>query len=621
MPPALGSRVNAAVVYRVSSADPRTHLLDVEMTIARPQAVQTVSLPTWIPGSYLVREFSRHLQALRAHQGRRACQPIQINKNTWHVACQTGRALTLHYQVYAYDTSVRAAFLDAQRCFFNGTSVCLQAHGHTEAMHEIEVSAPPGQGHWRVGTALTPHRVKASGWGSYRAANYDELIDAPMEWGDFWSDEFIACGVPHRLVVSGAAAAFDGQRLLADCQRICTAAIRMWHGRGKPPYRNYVFLLHAVGDGYGGLEHRNSTALICSRRDLPRLGDNSSSADYITLLGLISHEYFHAWNVKRLRPREFGRYDLQAENYTELLWFFEGFTSYFDDLLLVRAGLLRADDYLKRLTQTIVAVDQTPGRRVQSVAQASFDAWVKYYRQDENTPNATVSYYTKGSLVALCLDLALRAEGASLEAVMRGLWKRCAAGPMAESDLLDELQAQTGRSWVAEIQAWVHGTADLPLARWLRTQGVVIETERAPMAQRLGLRISEGGSGLMLKSVLRHGAAEQAGMAAGDEWLAVEVGRGPQARMWRLKKLDDLALWLGPQSHCRALVCRDQVLHWLPLRVPPLASNWNLKPGPDMRDWLEAGNQADRTQRGRKSTTRLALPMLRSTPPSARNST
>jgi predicted metalloprotease with PDZ domain len=225
---------------------------------------------------------------------------------------------------------------------------------------------------------------------------------------------------------------FDGKRLLADTQKICETAIRFWHGEGKPPFKSYVFMLNAVAtdDGYGGLEHRNSTALICGRRDLPRLGEARASEGYTTLLGLISHEYFHTWNVKRLRPAEFARYDYAQENYTELLWFFEGFTSYYDDLLLRRAGLI--DDALPQAAQQ----NHQPGAAntgpsVQTVAQASFDAWVKYYRQDENTPNATVSYYTKGSLVALCLDLTLRAEGkATLDDVMRALWKRCAGGPM-----------------------------------------------------------------------------------------------------------------------------------------------------------------------------------------------
>ncbi|GAB1381983.1 hypothetical protein MASR1M50_03020 [Burkholderiales bacterium] len=239
---------------------------------------------------------------------------------------------------------------------------------------------------------MTPVQVDARGFGRYRADDYDELVDHPVELGTFWSGHFKAGGVPHRFVVAGAPAAFDGERLLRDTQKICETAIRLWHGAKAPPHRRYLFMLNAVGDGYGGLEHRASTALICGRHELPRHDSPASAAQvgdgYVTLLGLISHEYFHAWNVKRLKPAEFAPYDFTRENYTRLLWFFEGFTSYYDDLLLRRAGLLDDAAYLKLLTKTINQVQQAPGRHVQSVAQASFDAWVRYYRPDENTPTA-----------------------------------------------------------------------------------------------------------------------------------------------------------------------------------------------------------------------------------------
>lgn len=300
--------------------------------------------------------------------------------------------------------------------------------------------------------------------------------------GPFWSARFTACGVPHRLVVAGAAPSFDGERLLADARRICEAGIRFWHGAGKPPYAQYLFMLNVVDDGYGGLEHRNSTALVCSRRDLPRQGEARTPEGYTTLLGLISHEHFHTWNVKRLRPAELARYDYTQENYTRLLWFFEGFTSYYDDLLLRRAGLIDDATYLRLLAKNINQVLQTPGRRVQSVAEASFDAWVKYYRQDENTPNATVSYYTKGALVGLCLDLALRREGrTTLDDVMRALWDRCDAGPMSEDDLLAVLEALSGRSFAREIAEWVHGTATCPWPRcWPRTAWRCARKRRSP---------------------------------------------------------------------------------------------------------------------------------------------
>ena len=208
-------------------------------------------------------------------------------------------------------------------------------------------------------------------------------------------------------------------------------------------------MLNVVDDNYGGLEHRASTALICGRRDLPRLGETRTPEGYTTLLGLICHEYFHTWNVKRLRPAELARYDYTQENYTELLWFFEGFTSYYDDLLLRRADLIDDAAYLRLLNKALNQVLQAPGRLVQSVAEASFDAWVKYYRQDENTANATISYYTKGSLVALCFDLTLRAQGQSLDQALRAVWQRCSGGPMSEADFAQVLNEVSGRAWVS----------------------------------------------------------------------------------------------------------------------------------------------------------------------------
>jgi predicted metalloprotease with PDZ domain len=449
----------------------------------------------------------------------------------------------------------------------------------------LQLQSVKGQADWQAATGLTPVKTDKKGFGLYQAAHYDELVDCPVELGPFWSGSFNACGVPHRFVVAGALPSFDSDRLLADTQKICEAAIQFWHGSGKAagkktPHHNYLFMLNAVHDGYGGLEHRNSTALICKRDDLPRHAGLSASPrkheGYTTLLGLISHEYFHTWNVKQLRPNAFARYDYSQENYTQLLWFFEGFTSYYDDLLLRRAGLIDDATYLKLLGQAITQVQQTPGRQVQTVAQASFDAWVKYYRQDENTLNATVSYYTKGSLVALCLDLSLRKEGHTLDGVMRGLWKRCKAGPMSEQDLLDELQALTSRSWQAEIQAWVHSTQDLPLRELLSGQGIEINAEAGTMAQRLGLRVSENNGQVHIKSVLRNSAAEAAGLAAGDEWLGLDVGAKGQGGSWRLNKLDDLPLLLGAERQLIAWVARDKRLLRLTLKMPEETSTWKL---------------------------------------------
>lgn len=564
---------SAAIQYRVEAADPHAHLFHVTLTIAQPEAQQHLSLPVWIPGSYLVREFSRHLQRLVARQDGKPVAVQQLDKCTWQVDCVPSSPLVLGYEVYAFDNSVRTAWLDPQRGFFNGTSLCLKVHGQETAAHELDLVAPRDLPQWEAATALAPVKVNKRGFGSYYAADYDELVDCPVEMGNFFSGEFKAGGVPHRFVVAGATESFDGQRLLADAQKICEAQIRFWHERKRPPHRNYLFILNTVDDGYGGLEHRNSTALIASRRDLPRLGEARMSEGYVTLLGLISHEYFHTWNVKRLRPAEFAHYEYGAENYTQLLWFFEGFTSYYDDLLLRRAGVIDDATYVKLLNKTINQVLQTPGREVQSVAQASFDAWVKYYRQDENTANATVSYYTKGALVALCFDLTLRQEGnTTLDHVMRALWQRCKAGPMAEADFAAVLKELGGRAYTRELGAWVHGTRELPLKELLERHGVGVMEEPSQLQQRLGLRVTETNGLVQVKNVLRGGAAEQAGLAAGDEWLGVEVaGQG-----WRLSKLDDLTLYAGTHRKLTALVARDRRLLRLELNLPVAATTWRL---------------------------------------------
>ena len=596
----------AGIDYRVDIANVHAHLFRVTLRIAAPAAQQRVSLPVWIPGSYLVREFAKNLQNLQAQQdapkaGGHPPTVTQLDKCSWRIDCAPGLPLTLTYEVYAHDPSVRTAWLDAERGFFNGTSLCLRVDGQHDTTHTLSVPAPAtstGPSGWSLATGLRPQHIDSHGFGTYTAANYDELVDCPVEMGAFWRGSFMAGGVPHRFVVAGASASFDGERLLADTQKICEAAIRFWHGDALPPHKNYLFMLNAVGDGYGGLEHRNSTALICKRQDLPRLQQTKAPDGYTTLLGLISHEYFHTWNVKRLRPAEFSSYDYTQENYTELLWFFEGFTSYYDDLLLRRAGLLDNAAYLKVLNQTILQVQQAPGRLVQSVAQASYDAWVKYYRADSNTPNATISYYTKGALVALCLDLTLRSEktGATLDDVMRALWQRCQGGPLREADVAETLAQLGGRSFAAELAQWVHGVDELPLQTLLAEHGVAVLQEPAQLAQQLGLRL-EGPerSGVHIKLVLRGGAAEQAGFAAGDEWLGVEpiAAQAPgkssaAAQGWRMRQLDDLALYAGSAPSVTALISRDQRLLRLTLALPSAASSWRLAEQlPDaLNQWL-----------------------------------
>jgi predicted metalloprotease with PDZ domain len=542
--------------YRIEVADAAAHQFKVTLTVADPAPEQQLSLPVWIPGSYMVREFARQLSRLEARQGAQPREIVQLAKDRWSVATAGRGALVVTWFAYAFDASVRTAWLAEDRGFFNTTSLCLAVEGRTAEPHRVELRRLPAG--WDVATAMTP--VAGAGTKKatpartllFEAADYDEMADHPFELGPFWRGRFTAGGVVHEFVVSGAWPQFDGARLLADAKRICDEEIRFWHGDAKPPFSHYVFMLHATEDGYGGLEHRASTALIASRKDLPRLGVAGSSDGYVTLLGLISHEYFHTWNVKRLKPAEFIPYDYTQENYTQLLWFFEGFTSYYDDLFLLRCGLIDAARYVKLIGRAMNGVRQTPGQLVQSVAEASFDAWTKYYRSDENTPNASVNYYTKGSLVALRLDLALRATGkTTLDDVMRALWRDAPGGAITEALILQTVARLGGKPVAAELGAWVHARDALDVLPALARVGVEPDVEALTLATELGVRLSEGPvTGSQVKVVLAGGAGAAAGLSAGDEILAVDG--------WRVRRLDDALAWIRTGAAFDLLVVRRQ---------------------------------------------------------------
>ncbi len=533
--------------YEIFSSHPEAHLFEVRCTIENPDpSGQKFSLPTWIPGSYLIREFAKNVVRIRAQSGRRMVPIVKLDKSTWRVAPTEG-PVTVTMEVYAWDLSVRGAHLDTTHGFFNGPSVFQKVEGREDDPCEVEILPPKGARYrtWRIATAMRRKGAKPYGFGTYHAANYDELIDHPVEIGVFTLATFNACGVPHDIVISGRHRA-DMDRLCRDLKVLCEAQIRFF---GEPaPMERYVFLVTAVGDGYGGLEHRASTALVCSRDELPRRGVEEVTAGYRTFLGLCSHEYFHTWNVKRIKPAAFTPYDLDRENYTTLLWAFEGITSYYDDLFLVRSGLISRDAYLESVAKSITSVMRGSGRKKQTVAESSFDAWIKYYRQDDNAPNAVVSYYVKGSLVALFLDLLIRQQTGgrkSLDHVMRALWKRHGLkGIGVEENGIERLTDEvTGLKLKRFFDQALRGTSDLPLEKLLATVGIELEIRRAEspadkggkrasqtdeaLAQRvdLGIRITDNGADLKITHVLEGGTAQKAGLAAGDTIVAIDALR------------------------------------------------------------------------------------------------
>ena len=464
------------ITYTVSISDAAAHLIDVRLEVRQPDPDgQVLRLPNWIPGSYMIRDFSRNIVSINARQGSEAVTLVKLDKSTWQAPAGL-EALTVEYRVYAWDLSVRSAHVDNTHAFFNGTSVFLGVQGQDQAPHQVTFERPAHDTAqaFQLATSLGAVEADADGFGLYQADDYDELIDHPVEQGTFKRLHFDACGIPHEIILTGACH-FDEQRVIDDLTRICEHEIKFF---GEPaPMDRYLFLIMVVGEGYGGLEHRASTALMITRENLPVIGNSEISDPYLNFLGLCSHEYFHTWNVKRIKPARFVPFDLNQESYTELLWFFEGMTSYYDDLVLVRSGLIDEERYLGLIAKTLTRIQRGPGRLTQSVTESSFDAWHKFYKQDENSPNAIVSYYAKGALIALCLDALLREHSqdeVTLDTLMRLLWDRwLETGAGLQEDEPQKLASQiAGRDLSGFFDQVLYSTDELPVEEALRSLGV-----------------------------------------------------------------------------------------------------------------------------------------------------
>jgi predicted metalloprotease with PDZ domain len=530
-----------SILYRVTPFDLAGHRLSVELTVDKPDpAGQQLLMPAWIPGSYLLRDFSRQVETIQASCGGREIAVRKTGNHSWQCEPCPG-PLQVEYTVYAWDLSVRGAHVDETHAFFNGTSVFLGVTGRTDEPCLVELLPPPQVSGWKVYTSMAPangHAAMAArhGFGMYRAPNYDALIDHPVEMGTPQVISFTAHGAEHEMVFTGIAPNLDLERIAADTQKICEAQIELFEPESKrAPFldcsERYVFMTMLTGDGYGGLEHRASTALMASRADLPTRGRPKASEGYQGFLGLVSHEYFHTWNVKRIKPAAFAPYDLSRENHTDLLWVFEGFTSYYDDLMLLRSGVVSENDYLTRVGKVISMVQRSAGRHKQSVAESSFDAWTRYYKQDENSPNALVSYYTKGSLVAMGLDITIRqaTHGArSLDDVMRLLWQRYgrdfytgASTGIAEDAIPALVQEATGVDVSAFILRHAYGRQDVPLQAMLEREGIALSWKAASDLPSMDVRLRTNHNTTDLATVYEGGAAHAAGLSASDVLVAI----------------------------------------------------------------------------------------------------
>ena len=515
--------------YSIRPRSREARLFEIRLHVSQPAADgQRFELPVWIPGSYMIREFARHIVSLRAESAGRAVKLTKLDKHSWQAArVPRGGALTLTYEVYAGEASVRTAYLDTTYGFFNGANVFLAVVGQTGVPSLVDIEPPEEALDWRVATALEPASGEAGAanewkFGLYCAANYDELIDHPVLMGSLTLDSFEAGGVPHHIVLSGRHDC-DTARLKVDLARICQTQIDLFGA--PPPMTRYLFLTQVVGDGYGGLEHRASTALIASRNDLPYRGMKGVPDGYKTYLGLCSHEYFHTWNVKRIIPAAFQPCDLSRENTTRLLWAFEGITSYYDDLSMVRAKTIKISDYLGLLAKTISSVLKTPGRHHMSVAASSFDAWPHYYRQDANSPNAIVSYYTKGALIALALDLKLRVLDMphTLDEVMQLLWRQhgLTGVGVPEDGLFTLIETIAGPTLARWLERVVEGVDDLPLAQLFKPFGIKMELAPERATPWLGVKLARG-KDAHIATAYTGGPAQAVGLSAGDVMIALD---------------------------------------------------------------------------------------------------
>ncbi|NJN59534.1 MAG: M61 family metallopeptidase [Leptolyngbyaceae cyanobacterium SL_5_9] len=501
--------------YQVAMPQPETHLFEITLQIKGWQAdVLDLKMPVWTPGSYLVREYARHLQdfTVEATDSTKSLSWQKQSKNHWQVNTAGTADITVRYRIFANELSVRTNHLDATHGYFNPAATCFYLPGFEH--RPIQVTIIPPRSDWQVSTPLPA----ASGKNSFLAADFDTLVDSPFEVGKQQVYEFEVLGKPHAIAIWGQGNA-EPEQIIEDTRKIIQVEADLFEGL---PYDRYLFLLHLSAQGFGGLEHKDSCSL-----NYPRLGFRSPER-YNRFMQLVAHEFFHLWNVKRIRPKALEVFDYEAENYTPSLWFSEGTTSYYDRLLPLRAGIYDVSFFIKELSKGITRFLQTPGRLVQPLGESSFDAWIKLYRRDAHSDNVQISYYLKGEMVSLLLDLIIRAKhgnGRSLDQVMRQMWTQFGK---SETGFTPE-QLQSVIEAVAETDLsdffhhFLNTTEELPFNQYLEPFGLKLvaegEDEQPPF---LGMTVKTEAGREMIKFVEAGSPAQQAGIDPGDELLAID---------------------------------------------------------------------------------------------------
>jgi predicted metalloprotease with PDZ domain len=550
-----------SILHRVSFPAPQTHLVEVATTLSAPSALPkqiVLFMPTWTPGSYLIREYARHVEAFEACAPARA---IKVGKSTWRIDTAGATGVVVRYRVYAGELTVRTSHVDETHAFLVGASLFLGVEGREDLGARIEIASPRG---WRVATSLPIVPGLAEDVHRLDAPDFDTLIDSPIELGTHREERFLAGGKPHRYAIwpANGISDADARRLVDDTRTIVETEARLFGG--ALPYDTYELLLHLSSKGRGGLEHRASAALIAPP------GGFATRDGYLDLLSLVAHEILHAWNVKRIRPAGLTPYRYQVECHTRLLWWFEGATSYYDWRVLALARLCTVDEYLDHLAGEIAYLDQTPGRLVHALEDASHDAWIKLYRPDENSANSSVSYYRKGEVVCALLDLEIRARTggrATLDAVLAHLWKEHGVTeiPVAEDAMQSIFERVAGGSLEDLFASWIRSTAEIDYGRTLAHVGLTLERSARPDAAAcsLGLRARSEGGRTLVASAARGSAAWRAGVDPGDEIIAIGGARveGPN--------VDAALRGRAPDEEVPVVLARDGRLLTKTVRLDP----------------------------------------------------
>ncbi|MCY7353164.1 MAG: PDZ domain-containing protein [Cytophagaceae bacterium] len=510
-----------AISYVLSMPQPQTHFFEVELRLSnlneatlKKQGFFDVKMPVWTPGSYLVREYAKNMEGFVARSGAVMLNSQKISKNTWRIQYTGQPEVRVFYKVYAYELTVRTSFLDAEHGYVNGASMFVYVPQFKDAPATLTVRPFTG---WNVvSTAL----VKAVGADfTYPISNYDVLVDSPLEIGTHRVLRFEASGVPHEVAQFGETK-YDEKRLLTDYKRVTETAASII---GEHPCKNYTFIVHHLPVGGGGLEHQNSTSLQTSRTAY------ATEAGYIGFMGLVAHEYFHLWNVKRIRPKALGPFDYDNENYTHLLWVAEGITSMYDNYILRRSGLTTPEKYLEDVAGDINGTENAPGGRVQSLTESSWDAWIKYYRPNENSPNSTISYYTKGAVIATLLNLEIMHStngDKSFDDVMRLLWneyyKKQGLG-FTDDEMQKAVETIAGHSLDDFFRSYIWGTDAIDYNRYFGYVGCRLMDYNARNTEPfLGVNTSGATGKLTVSGVVRDSPAWKDGLSAGDEIISVD---------------------------------------------------------------------------------------------------